>query len=287
MHLREIARQCVVGHRLTAEPNAAMLRLMYMRSVVVASLLLAAAAAGCGHGDRAAGAAAATPCTDTGAGRSPFANTGGEQLVEFPHDGKQLEVTVHIGEHVTVGWSGCNEHGQITTSPADSTGPLFSSDVSVYSSPRPTPSLAPGVPCCQRPEADGVFTVRYLAQMTGTQVLHGTGSAGSAGALSVTVTPLRETEGRLVSGELDSSALRNHPAPEVVYFQPTGDNPTQTIEKPTADGHFSTRLRPGTYTIMATSPAYNDGRAQCLLKHPVVVGQDDVIGLLIVCTERR
>lgn len=52
------------------------------------------------------------------------------------------------------------------------------------------------------------------------------------------------------------------------------------------NGSFSTRLRPGKYTILATSPAYNDGRAQCALRQPVVVGNDDVSGITIVRTER-
>lgn len=191
-----------------------------------------------------------------------------------------------VGEHVTVGWSGCGEHGQIKTSPEDNTGPLFSSDVSVYSSPRPTPSLQANGPCCQRPPADGVFTIRYLAQMPGTQVLHGKGSAGTDGEITITVQPLSPEQGRLVSGVLDSSGLRDHPAPAVVYFQPSGTNPIQTITKPTSDGRFSTRLRPGQYTIMATSPAYNDGRASCVLREPIVVGAADVSGIKIVCDER-
>jgi hypothetical protein len=122
--------------------------------------------------------------------------------------------------------------------------------------------------------------------MPGTQILHGKGSAGSDGEIAITVTPLSAEEGRLVSGVLDARDLRSHPAPAVVYFQPSGMNPTQTIAKPTADGRFSTRLRPGSYTIMATSPAYNDGRAQCLSSHPVEVGSADVDDVTIVCTER-
>ncbi|MDT7539338.1 MAG: hypothetical protein QOI82_2923 [Actinomycetota bacterium] len=273
-----------------SEPDAGMLRLMDMRPLVIAALILAVAG-GCGEGGQTAGGRAAgdtevTPCADAGAGSSPFAGTGNEQLVAFPRDGGRVDVTVHIGDHLTVGWSGCNEHGQITTSPADNTGPLFSSDVSVYSSPRPTPPRPSGQPCCQRPVADGVFTVRYLAQMPGAQVLHGKGSAGSAGDIGVTVTPLSADEGRLVSGVVDTTALHSHPGPDVVYFQPSGVNPTQTITKPTSDGHFTTRLRPGSYTIMATSPAYNDGRAQCLLSKPIDVDRGDVTGIRIVCTER-
>jgi len=131
-----------------------------------------------------------------------------------------------------------------------------------------------------------VFTIRYLAQMPGTQVLHGTGSAGSDGEIAVTVRPLTPAQGRLVSGVVDSSDLRDHPAPAVVYFQPSGVNPTQTITKPTTNGRFSTRLRPGKYTVTATSPGYNDGRASCVLSRPVLVGTEDVTGLKIVCTER-
>jgi len=210
-----------------------------------------------------------------------------EQVVAFPTGGGHVDVTVQVGEHMTVGWSGCGEHGSVETSPADSWGPLTSSDVSVYTSPRPTPSVRPGEPCCPRPQADGVFSVRYLAQLPGTQVLHGKGSAGSDGDIAVTVTPLTAQESRLVSGVVDSSGLHDHPGPEVVYFQPAGDNPTQTIAKPGADGHFSSRLRPGTYTLTATSPSYNDGRAQCVLKQPVVVSVADIGDVRIVCTERR
>jgi hypothetical protein len=257
---------------------------MDMRAFVIASLILAAVS-GCGDGARSAVGPGATPCTDRSTGSSPFADSSEEQSVAFPRDGDQVDVTVHIGEHITVGWSGCNEHGQITTSPADNTGPLFTSDVSVYSSVRPTPLRRSGPPCCQRPEADGVFTVRYLAQLPGTQVLHGTGSAGSGGDITVTVAPLSAKEGRLVSGVLDTTALHSHPAPDVVYFQPSGPSPVQTIAKPT-DGQFSTRLRPGRYTVMATSPAYNDGRAQCVLHQPVVVDRDDISDITIVCTER-
>jgi hypothetical protein len=247
--------------------------------LAVCVLLVSSVLSGCGEGSHAAEVLAAGPCS------TPSANDG-EQSVAFPHGGNREEVTVLVGEHVTVGWSGCGEHGQVTTSPEDNTGPLFSSDVSVYSSPRPTPSQQPAGPCCQRPPADGVFTIRYLAQMPGTQVLHGTGSAGSDGEIAVTVQSLTPEQGRLVSGVVDSSDLREHPAPAVVYFQPSGVNPTQTITKPTTDGLFSTRLRPGKYTIMATSPAYNDGRASCLLNRPVLVGTEDVSGIKIVCTEK-
>jgi hypothetical protein len=246
------------------------------------ALLLALACtfvAGCGDRAQTAGAPAAEICSTPSA-------PAGEPSVAFPHGGAREEVTVLVGEHVTVGWSECAEHGTVTTSPADNTGPLFSSDISVYSSPRPTPSQQSDQPCCARPPADGVFTIRYLAQMPGKQVLHGTGSAGTDGEIAVIVTPLTPEQGRVVTGVLDSSALHDHPAPAVVYFQPTGDNPTQTITKPTSDGRFSTRLRPGSYTIMATSSAYNDGRASCVLTRPVVVGPDDVSGIKIVCTER-
>src|SRR4051812_13329491 len=149
-----------------------MLRLMHVRPLVIAALILAASA-GCGDGGRTVGEPDVTPCTDTGVGSSPFADTAHEQFVFFPRDAGRVAVTVDIGQHLTVGWSGCNEHGQIRTSPADSTGPLVSSDISVYSSPRPTPSQPSGEPCCQRPPADGVFTVRYLAQLPGMQLLHG------------------------------------------------------------------------------------------------------------------
>jgi hypothetical protein len=131
-----------------------------------------------------------------------------------------------------------------------------------------------------------VFAIRYLAQMPGTQILHGTGNSGSDGEIAVTVEALTPEQGRLVSGVVDSTGLRDHPAPAVVYFQPSGDNPTQTITKPSADGRFSTRLRPGKYTITATSPAYNDGRASCVLRQPVLVGAEDVGGIKIVCAER-
>jgi hypothetical protein len=257
---------------------------MDMRVVLIA-LLLVAGLAGCGDDGGPAAASGETGCTDSGGG-SPSIDGGADPSVVFPSDGGRLDVAVKVGRHVTVGWSGCQEHGQITTSPADNTGPIFSSDISVYSSPRPTPPRQSGAPCCPRPPGDGVFTVRYLAQMPGLQILHGKGSAGSDGDIAITVIPLSAEEGRLVSGVLDASGLRSHPAPEVVYFQPSGMNPTQTIAKPKADGRFSTRLRPGSYTIMATSPAYNDGRAQCLSSHPVEVGSADVDDITVVCTER-
>jgi hypothetical protein len=258
---------------------------MDMRVGLIA-LLMVAGLAGCGDSAGLADGTDETGCRESAAA-SPSVDSGTEKSVAFPQDGSRVDVTVKIGGHVTVVWSGCQEHGQITTSPADSTGPIFSSDISVYSSPRPTPPRQSGGPCCPRPPGDGVFTVRYLAQMPGTQILHGKGSAGSEGDIAITVIPLSAEEGRLVSGVLDVSALHSHPAPEVVYFQPSGMNPTQTITKPTADGRFSTRLRPGSYTIMATSPAYNDGRARCVSSPPVEVGSEDVDDITIVCTRDR
>jgi hypothetical protein len=249
------------------------------------SVLLLASCGTAAGGDPANGARPAT-CKQA-AGASPTGASGAEQSVAFPHDGGRVEVSLQVGEHFSVRWSGCREHGRITTSPEDSTGPLFSSDISVYSSPRPAPSSgAAGVPCCQRPPGDGVFSVRYLAQMPGKQVLHGRGSDGSNGDVAVTVLPLTRAQGRLVSGVVDASSLHQHPRPAVVYFEPSGVNPTQTMTKPTATGQFSTRLRPGTYTIMAVSPAYNDGRAQCILKQAFVVAAQDVHGIKVVCTER-
>lgn len=247
--------------------------------------LLAVTASGCALSPAGGLGAhgATTLCSDPSDGSSSFADN--EPSLAFPHDGGRLELTVQVGEHFTVGWSKCGEHGQIVTSPSDSSGPITGSDVSVYSSPRPIPSRQPGAACCPRPEADGVFIVRYLAQMPGTQVLHGTGSAGSDGYIEVTVTPLSAAEGALVEGVVDSSALRRHPAPDIVFLAAVGGDGTQTIAKPTADGRFSTRLRPGTYTIMAASPAYNDGRAHCVRKEPVVVGRKDIHDLTVVCTE--
>jgi hypothetical protein len=260
-----------------------MLRLMVMNRLLLCLVLSVTA---CGSVGSSAGESAARTCAATPAASDQSGGGAQEQSVTFPEDGSRIEVTVRVGEHVTVGWSGCGEHGQIKTSPADNLGPISSSDISVYSSPRPTPSLTAGSYCCQRPEADGVFSIRYLAQMPGTQILHGTGSAGSDGEIAVTVTPLTTEQGRLVTGVIDTSRLRDHPSPDVVYFQPSGMNPTQTIAKPTTDGHFSTRLSPGKYTLMASSPAYNDGRAQCVRKQPVDVGQVDIKDIAIVCTER-
>lgn len=40
-----------------------------------------------------------------------------------------------------------------------------------------------------------------------------------------------------------------------------------------ADGRYSIRLRPGTYTVSATSPQYNDGTGRCSANAPAAVGR--------------
>lgn len=220
-----------------------------------------------------------TPCA------SPFAGSDTEQSVAFPHDGGRVEVTVPVFGHVTVGWSGCGEHGTVTSSDPDgSTAPASATDVSVYTSPRPAPSeLQHG--CCARPEADGVFSERYTATRPGTVTLRGTGSQGSSGTIVIHVQPLDPSGSRAVSGVVDTSALRAHPGAEFVQLLEKVTNGRVAIALVAADGTFSLRLPPGTYEAEAFSSAYNDGRVRCAARS-VVVGDADVSNVTIVCTER-
>jgi hypothetical protein len=220
-----------------------------------------------------------TPCA------SPFAGSDTEQSVAFPHDGSRVEVTIPVFGHVTVGWSGCGEHGTIASSDPDgSTAPASATDVSVYTSPRPVPSGVQGG-CCARPEADGVFNVRYSAKRPGTVTLRGTGSQGSSGTIVIHVEPLGPSESRAISGVVDTSALRAHPGAEFVQLLEKVTNGRVAIALVSADGTFSLRLPPGTYGAEAFSPSYNDGRVRCAATS-LVVGDADVSNVTIVCTER-
>jgi hypothetical protein len=219
-----------------------------------------------------------TPCA------SPFAGSDTEQSVAFPHDGSRVEVTIPVFGHVTVGWSGCEEHGTITTSDPDgSTAPASATDISVYTSPRPVPSGLQH--CCARPEADGVFSERYTAKRPGTVTLHGTGSQGSSGTIVIHVQPLDPGDSRAISGVVDTSALRAHPGAEFVQLRETVTNGRVAIALVSADGTFSLRLPPGKYEAEAFSSSYNDGRVRCAASS-LVVGDADVSNVTIVCTER-
>ena len=244
--------------------------------VVIGSV---AVAQGVGGGSSQPAGPGATPCA------SPFSGSEAEQSVAFPHDGETLEVTVPVFGRVTVGWSGCGEHGTISSSEPDgSTAPATATDISVYSSPRPVPSgIQHG--CCARPQSDGVFVVRYTAQRPGTVTLRGTGSEGSSGKIILFVKPFDASDSRAVSGVVDTSALRNHPGAEFVQLQEKATNGRSAVALVSTDGTFSLRLPPGSYEAQPFSSAYNDGRVRCT-SATLDVGASDVSGVTLVCTER-
>ena len=157
--------------------------LSHMRSQVLTLALAAFVATGCDAASTEPPAGlASTQCASAGAA-SPYAGTDDEQSVVVPRDGHELSIAVRVGDHFTVGWGGCNEHGRLTVE-AGATGAVTSTDVAVYSSPRPNRT---GEPRSERPEADGVLNIRYVAQVPGRVILRGEGSAGSNGTISITV----------------------------------------------------------------------------------------------------
>lgn len=270
------------GPALQAEDllRRARLRVVRRRQAVLAgaatALLVAGVAFAASNGTHTAQPAGPppTPCA------SPFASGEREHSIAFVRD-TTLEVSLTIGEHVSVGWAGCDEYGTITSSdPNSDTAPLAGTDSSGHSVPVPHPSGAP----FGRPEIDGSYLLRFAAQRVGDVTLKGHSHEGYDGTIVVHVLELPASESSLVSGTVDTSGLTSHPTPEQVDIESMPFN--GSVVAVVHDGRFSARVRPGRYHLIALNAAYNDGRVRCT-EQDIDVGTTDVTGLTLTCTERR
>lgn len=122
----------------------------------------------------------ATPCA------SPYAASVGEQRVSIPTGGAKVRVQLHVGDHITVGWSRCDEFGTFQQKPAFTPdGPLQETDAGGCGTPPHPPILTYVPPPTQ--SCTGLQSVRFQAQRVGSVELRGTGNHGTTGYVEITV----------------------------------------------------------------------------------------------------
>jgi hypothetical protein len=111
-------------------------------------------------------------------------------------------------------------------------------------------------------------------------------SDGSPVARSTTTVSAQATTGTLTGKvEYVGGPPGTHPRPVAqgtVMFAGAG----QEVAAISEHGRFSAALKPGTYTVTATSPDYNAGHEPCEAMHQVRVAAGETVSTVVFCQVR-
>jgi hypothetical protein len=110
-------------------------------------------------------------------------------------------------------------------------------------------------------------------------------TAGSGSASTV----VSHGQATAVSGTLEMvggpSQASVDPVAGLVSAVDAAGNPVATTHAD-AGGHFSFALRPGRYQLVARSPNYGGGLGRCESDRAIVVGNQAVHGVLVLCQRK-